>query len=161
MSKHYRTLQFQLAMLIAIVVVPSISWGYDLRGVWVGKAKGSVFGAEGSVTILEQKGENILGLVEGGNMFGSAKFKIRGKIRGNQIVGRKAGNVFQGLLYSDGTIRGNLKAVDGDTYTVFLRRKADPMRGYYPHGYGYPYGQPYQQGWGYPYGGSWVPNYGQ
>jgi hypothetical protein len=105
---------------------------FDLRGTWSGKAKGSIFGAEGTVTVVRQRGEDIYGIVEGGNFLGTAKFSISGKIRGNLIVGEKEGNVFQGFLYADGTIRGVAKTVDGESYRVFLRR-AQPMwgQGYY------------------------------
>jgi hypothetical protein len=115
---------------------------YDLRGTWQGNAKGSIFGAEGSVTVTHQRGENFSGIVEGSNFLGSAKFRIAGKIRGNVIYGAKQGNVFQGILYGDGTIRGVMKTVDGASYRIFLR-KANP--------YGNPYNNQYNWG-GYPYG---------
>lgn len=104
----------------------------DIRGPWVGSANGTIFGAKGSVNIFDQRGEDIQGLVEGGNMFGSAKFGITGKIRGNQIFGSKDGHTFHGYLYPDGTIRGLFRSVDGDTFKVFLHRP-------YPY-WGMPYG---------------------
>ncbi|MBM4327105.1 MAG: hypothetical protein FJ118_08060 [Deltaproteobacteria bacterium] len=107
---------------------------FDLRGTWVGNAKGPIFGAEGSVTITHQRGEQIHGVVEGGNFLGKAKFDIAGKVRGNYIVGEKEGNYFQGFLYADGTIRGAVKAIDGEIYRVFLRRPAYPQWGGYPYG---------------------------
>lgn len=100
----------------------STSNAYDITGVWVGNAKGSIFGAEGSVTITSQKGEEIFGIIEGGNFFGKAKFEIRGRIRGNYIFGARDGNFFHGYIYPDWTIRGVFKGMDGDTYKVFLRR---------------------------------------
>ncbi|MDQ7783338.1 MAG: hypothetical protein RDU20_10690 [Desulfomonilaceae bacterium] len=105
----------------------------DIRGPWVGSANGRIFGAKGSVNIVEQRGEDISGIVEGGNVFGTAKFGITGKVRGNHIFGMRDGHTFQGYLYPDGTIRGLFRSVDGDTYKVFLQRP-------------YPYwGIPYQQ----------------
>ena len=95
---------------------------YDIRGQWVGNAKGSIFGAEGSVTITHQNGQEIYGIVEGGNLFGRAKFTINGKIQGNHIYGDKEGHTFQGFLYPDGAIRGVFRASDGDAYNVILRR---------------------------------------
>ncbi len=77
---------------------------------------------EGSVTITSQKGEEIFGIIEGGNFFGKAKFEIRGRIRGNYIFGARDGNFFHGYIYPDWTIRGVFKGIDGDTYQVFLRR---------------------------------------
>ena len=116
---------------------PAAAQVYDIRGLWVGKAQGSVFGAEGSVNIISQKGERIQGIVEGGNFFGRAKFSISGIVKGNYIFGQKEGNIFQGIIYPDGSIRGQMTAVDGDTYQVFLRRPYPPMwGGYYPHGGG-------------------------
>jgi len=106
---------------------------YDVRGQWVGNAKGSIFGAEGSVTITRQDGEDIVGIVEGGNFLGRAKFSINGKVRGNQIYGDKEGHTFQGFLYPDGTIRGVFRDVDGDSYQVILRRPY-PMWGIPPSG---------------------------
>ncbi len=106
----------------------------DIRGMWVGNAKGNIFGAEGSVNITHQNGEDIVGIVEGGNFFGKAKFSIQGKIRGNYIFGSKDGHTFEGFLYPDWSIQGLFRAIDGDTYKVILRR-------------------PYQF-WGAPYG-SW------
>jgi hypothetical protein len=108
---------------------------YDIRGQWEGKAQGTIFGAEGTVLITYQKGEEIQGVVQGGNMFGTAKFGITGKIRGNYIFGDKEGNTFNGYLYSDGTIRGLAQAVTGEKFQVFLRR---------PYNY-----------WGMPQNGAW------
>lgn len=109
---------------------------YDIRGPWVGKAEGSIFGAEGSVNITHQVGERIRGIVEGGNFLGKAKFSIEGIIRGNQIYGEKEGHTFHGFLYPDGAIRGVFTASDGDKYRIFLRRA-------------------YPQPWGMPYQGTW------
>jgi hypothetical protein len=95
---------------------------YDIRGQWVGNAQGSIFGAEGSVTITHQNGQEIYGVVEGGNVFGRARFNINGKVHGNYIYGEKEGHTFQGYLYPDGTIRGVFRASDGDAYKVLLRR---------------------------------------
>ena len=119
----------------------------DIRGVWVGKAKGPVFGAEGSVNIRAQDGGNIEGIVEGGNFLGKARFTIRGKITGNVIHGSKDGNVFQGFLYSDATIRGTMRAINGEVYHVFLRRS-------YPYWQASPYNAPSQMPYADPYGGS-------
>jgi hypothetical protein len=102
---------------------------YDIRGQWVGNAQGKIFGAEGSVTITRQNGQEIYGIVEGGNFLGRAKFTINGKIQGNHIYGDKEGHTFEGFLYPDGTIRGLFRAADGDAYSVFLRRPY-PMWGY-------------------------------
>lgn len=103
----------------------------DIRGPWVGNAQGRIFGAKGSVYIMSQQGEDIRGVVEGGNAFGRAKFNISGKIRGNQIFGAMDGHTFSGLVLPDGTIRGVFRASDGDTYDVSLSR---------PYQYWYPYG---------------------
>jgi hypothetical protein len=107
------------------------AWGqaFNIEGVWVGQAQGPIFGAKGSVTISQQEGGVIRGIVEGGNFLGSARFSITGRIQGNRIVGQKQGNIFQGYIYQDGTIRGALRAVDGDVYQVFLRR---PYQYYLP-----------------------------
>lgn len=104
----------------------------DIRGIWEGNAQGSIFGAKGSVHIVSQQGEDIQGVVEGGNVFGRAKFTISGKVMGNQVFGSKDGHTFSGFLYPDGTIRGVFRASDGDTYSVFLRR---PYQ-YWPYPYG-------------------------
>lgn len=122
------------ALLILLSCANSMA--YDIRGVWVGNAKGSIFGAKGSVNITSQQGEEIAGIIEGGNIFGTAKFEIRGKIRGNFISGSRDGNSFEGYLYPDWSIRGVFKGIDGDTYQVFLQR---------PFNY---WGMP-QQGWPY------------
>jgi hypothetical protein len=126
-------------MLQVMVASAAIASGYDIRGQWVGNAKGPIFGAEGTVTIMRQEGENIYGIVEGGNFLGKAKFDINGKIRGNTIFGEKEGNTFHGFLYQDGSIRGLFRDITGDTYNVLLRRPYSP--------------------WGFPYGqNQWVPN---
>ncbi|MGC8657474.1 MAG: hypothetical protein ACP5U1_00200 [Desulfomonilaceae bacterium] len=124
-----------MAVLLLLVFVAN-ALAYDIRGVWVGSAQGSIFGAKGSVNITSQKGEEIAGIIEGGNMFGSAKFEIQGKIRGNYIFGSRDGNSFEGYIYPDWSIRGVFKGIDGDTYQVVLRR---------PYYY---WGAP-QQGWPY------------
>lgn len=105
----------------------------DIKGLWIGSAKGAIFGAEGSVNITHQHGEDIYGIVEGSNFFGKARFRINGKIRGNYIFGAKDGHRFQGFIYADATIRGIFTADDGDTYQIFLQR-------------------PYYWGWGAPQG---------
>jgi hypothetical protein len=107
---------------IIVASVPAFGQGYDIRGPWVGKAQGTIFGAEGSVTITQQRGEDLEGIVEGGNWLGKAKFNIIGKIRENYVFGEKEGNSFQGYLYGDGTIRGLVRAIDGSRYQIFLRR---------------------------------------
>jgi len=152
----------KLFPLIALATVLTVTWASgasapeapDIRGLWVGKAKGPVFGAEGTVTITAQDRGNIEGIVEGGNFLGKARFTIRGKITGNVIHGSKDGNVFQGVLYSDSTIRGSMRAIDGDVYEVFLRRS-------YPYWQAYPYTAPYQMPYANPYGASpynqWAP----
>ena len=120
-------------MVQVVVATVALAAGYDIRGQWVGNAKGPIFGAEGSVTIMRQDGEDIYGIVEGGNFLGKAKFDINGKIRGNTIFGEKEGNTFVGYLYADGSIRGHFKDITGDTYNVFLRRP-QPTWGV-PYGY--------------------------
>ena len=129
-----KSLVFIGLLCLSTVAFPSAGNAFDIRGIWVGKAKGPIFGAEGTVTITRQEGEDISGIVEGGNFLGTARFPIQGKIRGNYIFGDKDGNVFEGLLYGDGTIRGAVKAIDGNTYRVFLRRP-------YPYWGMSPYGQ--------------------
>jgi hypothetical protein len=124
-----------VALLTVAAHVPAFAQSYDLRGPWVGNAQGTIFGAEGSVTITRQRGEDLEGIVEGGNWLGKARFNINGKIRNNYIFGEKEGNTFQGFLYGDGTIRGLVRATDGSTYQLVLRR-------------------PYAQ-WGMPPGGMW------
>jgi hypothetical protein len=111
-----------IALLIVAAHMPAFGQGYDLRGPWVGNAQGTIFGAEGSVTITRQRGEDLEGIVEGGNWLGKARFSINGKIRNNYIFGEKEGNTFQGFLYGDGTIRGLVRATDGSTFQVVLRR---------------------------------------
>ncbi len=128
-----------LYVLISVFLVTFYSaaaFGNDIRGMWVGNAKGNIFGAEGSVNITHQNGEDISGIVEGGNFFGKAKFDIQGKIRGNYIFGSKDGHTFEGFLYPDWSIQGLFRAIDGDTYRIMLRRP-------YPT-WGYPQGP-----WGY------------
>lgn len=139
--------------IIALAALLTVTWTAgafaagevaDIRGVWVGKAKGPVFGAEGSVNITAQDGGNIEGIVEGGNFLGKARFTIKGKITGNMIQGSKDGNVFQGFLYSDATIRGTMRAINGEVYQVFLRRS-------YPYWQASPYMAPYQTPYADPY----------
>lgn len=117
------------AVLGSLAHAASRGMAYDVRGQWVGNAKGTIFGAEGSVTITHQDGEDIYGIVEGGNFLGRAKFSINGKIRGNQIYGDKEGHTFQGFLYPDGSIQGVFRDTDGDSYKVILRRPY-PMWGF-------------------------------
>ena len=132
------------AVLAADPSYPMGRAGFDLRGKWEGEAQGPVFGAKGTVTITAQQGDNIEGIVEGGNFLGTARFSIRGKVQGNMIFGNKDGNVFQGALYADSTIRGTLRAINGEVYHVFLRRPA-PAWGSFPYGaYSYPYVYPYE-----------------
>jgi hypothetical protein len=125
-----------LLLIVALMSTGAFGQNYDIRGQWVGKASGTIFGAEGSVTITSQRGEDIQGIVEGSNIFGSARFGIDGKIKGNYIFGNKQGNTFQGYLYQDGTIRGLCQAVTGEKFDVFLRR-------------------PYNNYWGMPQSGGW------
>jgi hypothetical protein len=123
---------FLWVIVLGMVASVAFGAGYDIRGQWVGNAKGPIFGAEGTVTIVRQDGENIYGVVEGSNFLGKAKFDINGKIRGYTIFGEKEGNTFQGQLYADGSIRGIFRDITGDAYKVFLRR---------PYSYwGMPYG---------------------
>lgn len=117
--------------LTVCLVTPGVA--QDIRGLWNGTAKGSIFGAEGSVNITNQRGDEIFGVVEGGNVFGKARFTISGKVRNNQIFGTKDGHSFQGFLYPDGCIRGVFRAADGDAYQVLLQRA-------YSHGWGLPPG---------------------
>jgi hypothetical protein len=131
-------------VLVGGLLVPSgaalaLEQSFDIRGPWVGNAKGRIFGAKGSVVITHQKGEDIRGIVEGSNFLGKAKFSIDGKIRGSQVFGSKEGHTFQGQLYADGTIRGLFRDSDGDEYEIFLQR---------PYAqWGMPYqGSPYQEG---------------
>lgn len=107
-------------LFVALTDLPCVAT--DIRGQWVGDAKGTIFGAKGTVNIIRQNGENFYGIVEGGNFFGTARFDIHAKIRGNYIFGSKEGHSFQGFLYPDGAIRGVFRAVDGDSYKVFLQR---------------------------------------
>lgn len=114
---------FIVAVLCAFPVMSvTLSWAMDIRGMWVGNAKGTIFGAEGSVTITHQEGEEIHGIVEGGNIFGKAKFNISGRVRDGYIFGSKDGHTFNGFLYTDGIIRGLFRSVDGDTFQVVLQR---------------------------------------
>jgi hypothetical protein len=122
-----KQLLFLLFWVVGVCLAPftvSSAWtqGYDIRGAWVGNAKGKIFGAEGSVYITRQDRDQIYGTVEGGNFFGKAKFNISGRIQGNHIFGQKDGHTFQGFLYQDGSIRGQFRASDGDTFQVVLRR---------------------------------------
>jgi len=114
---------FIVAILCAFSTLSGMSsFATDIRGLWVGNAKGTIFGAEGSVTITHQKGEEIQGIVEGGNIFGRAKFAISGRVRDGYIFGSKDGHTFNGYLYPDGMIRGLFRSVDGDTFQVLLQR---------------------------------------
>jgi hypothetical protein len=132
---------FCSALLAAVIsALPARGQNIDLRGVWTGNAKGPVFGAKGTVTITHQQGQDISGIVEGGNLLGTAKFGIRGKVRGNMIYGSMDGNHFQGYVHTDGAIRGELRAIDGETYYVFLQR-FNPYWGGVPYG-ATPYGIP-------------------
>ncbi len=137
-----------VAALSLTAAAPSFpSQNVDIRGLWVGKAEGSIFGAEGTLNITSQKGEDVYGIIEGGNTFGKAKFSVKGKIQGNMIFASKEGHTFQGQVLGDGTIRGIFRASDGSTFRVFLRRP-DPYWGSIPGQM--PYGQfPYGQ---FPYG---------
>lgn len=125
MGKHV-ILSVMLALGLAAAAPDAVRTGlcqsYDIRGPWVGSAKGSILGAEGTVTITAQQGEQIHGIVEGSNFLGKARFPIDGIIRGNYIFGSKEGHTFQGYLYGDGTIRGMFVASDGDKFSIFLRR---------------------------------------
>ncbi len=139
-----RTISCRLFLTVGVACFVTVFFaspgrGQDIRGQWNGTAKGSIFGAEGSVTITDQRGEDIFGVVEGGNVFGKAKFTISGKVRSNQIFGSKDGHTFQGFLYPDGSIRGVFRAADGDTFQVVLQRA-------------------YSDGWGFPPG--MLPQYG-
>jgi len=131
MREIYRSaLSICFGLTIAFLIcIPSHASSVDIRGLWVGNAKGTIFGAEGTVNITYQRGDDIYGIIEGGNFFGRARFAIQGKIRGYEIYGRKEGHSFRGVLYADGTIRGIFRAADGDAYEVFLRRS-----NYYWHG---------------------------
>jgi hypothetical protein len=122
---------------------PAHAQGVDIRGSWTGKAQGTIFGAEGTVLITRQEGENIAGIVEGGNIFGTAKFTITGKVRGNSIYGTKDGHVFRGFVLADGSIRGEFRASDGESFQVVLHRPY-PQWGNMPYGTQYysPYGAP-------------------
>ncbi len=124
-----------LALVVLGTVTTAFCQNFDIRGPWVGNAKGTIFGAEGTVTITRQQGQQIHGIVEGGNFLGKARFSIDATMRGNYIFGSKDGHRFQGYLYSDGAIRGLFTASDGDKFRIFLRR-------------------PYPQ-WGMPYQGTW------
>ena len=133
----------RLFLVVAVILAasPAHSSGpaaLDLRGKWQGEAQGPIFGAKGTVTITSQQGENIEGIVEGGNFLGSARFGIRGTVRGNMIYGGKDGNVFQGAVYADQSIRGTLRAINGEVYHVFLRRSSPAW------GAGMPYGAMFQ-----------------
>ncbi len=136
-----------LVLSVAFAATPAYAAGaagVDIRGKWEGEAQGPIFGAKGTVPITAQERENIEGIVEGGNFLGSARFTIRGKVRGYAIVGGKDGNMFQGLVYADSTIRGTMRAINGEVYHVFLR-KSSPSWGGMPYGAMYqPYAYPDQ-----------------
>lgn len=121
-TTHFRFLFLAVSVFLFVASAALPGFATDIRGQWVGDAKGSIFGAKGTVNIIRQNGQDFYGLVEGGNFFGTARFDINGKIRGNYIFGAKEGHSFQGFLYPDGTIRGVFRAVDGDSYRVFLQR---------------------------------------
>lgn len=132
-AKHFLHLIVILAGLVAAhTVAAEAPLAPDVRGFWTGKAQGTIFGAQGTVYIVTQQGDDIRGVVEGENMFGRAKFNIAGKVRGNHIFGTMEGHTFSGFLLSDGTIRGVFKASNGDAYNIFLRR---PYQ-YWPYPYG-------------------------
>lgn len=156
MEAYFRISCSVIVLVAVLSVLPAAGGSVDLRGVWVGKAQGPIFGAEGSVTITNQRGEDIVGIVEGGNVLGKARFGIRGKVKGNAIVGSKDGHQFQGFLYPDGTIRGAMHATNGEVYKVFLRRPYSYWGGGTPNGapFALPYGLPYGTPYGTPYG-SW------
>ena len=124
-----------LALVVPGTVRTAFCQNFDIRGPWVGNAKGAIFGAEGTVTITRQQGQQIHGIVEGGNFLGKARFAIEAIMRGNYIFGSKDGHTFQGHLYADGAIRGLFTASDGDKFRIFLRRA-------YPQ-----WGMPYQGNW--------------
>jgi hypothetical protein len=128
-----------LALGLAVAILDAVKvarcQNFDIRGPWVGNAKGTILGAEGTVTITRQQGEQIHGIVEGSNFLGKARFPIDGIIRGNYIFGSKEGHTFQGYLYGDGTIRGMFVGSEGDQFRIFLRR---------PYAQ---WGMPYQQTW--------------
>jgi hypothetical protein len=132
---HSVVLILGLVLVIPGAVQTALCQSFDIRGPWVGNAKGSIFGAEGTVTITRQDGERIQGIVEGGNFLGKAKFAIEGILRGNYIFGTKEGHTFHGFLYADGAIRGQFTDADGDRYRIFLRRPYQQ------------WGMPYQQAW--------------
>ena len=49
-----------LFALLAATPYNAFASAFDIRGLWVGSAKGTIFGAEGSVTITQQNGEDII-----------------------------------------------------------------------------------------------------
>lgn len=115
------------AVMVGLVLFPlqgMSSWIQtpDIRGLWVGKATGSIIGAEGRVLVTHQQGEDIRALVEGSNFFGKARFVIACKMRGSEIFGSLEGHTFHGFLYRDGTIRGIFRAVTGERFDVILQR---------------------------------------
>jgi hypothetical protein len=151
--------RFSLRLLLIVVAglyfaAPVAGQATDVRGSWEGTAKGRIFGAEGTMNITHQRGEDIAGMIEGGNAFGSAKFNIAGKVRGSYIFGSMDGHSFQGHLYPDGTIRGVFRAIDGDTYRVVLRRSS-PQWPQWGQQYGQQRSQQWGQQWGAPYPGMW------
>jgi hypothetical protein len=143
-GQHIGTLRVLAIFLITVSVsAPLSAQTMDIRGLWVGSAQGSIFGAEGTVTVTQQRGKDIVAMVEGGNFLGSARFPIRGYVSGNMVYGSLEGNHFRGFVYPDGTLRGELKAIDGDTYHVFLRKSYPYWAGPQPHGYFHGYGNGY------------------
>lgn len=132
-NKHFLSLiMVWVGILAANIAAAEMPMAQDIRGLWTGNAQGTIFGAQGTVYIASQQGEDIRGIVEGGNMFGRAKFNIVGKIRANRIFGTMEGHTFSGFLLPDGTIRGVFRASNGETYNIFLRR---PYQ-YWPYPYG-------------------------
>ena len=84
-----KQLLFLLFWVVGVCLAPftvSSAWtqGYDIRGGWVGNAKGKIFGAEGSVYITRQERDEIYGTVEGGNFFGKGICHSRAADNGKQ-----------------------------------------------------------------------------
>ena len=75
---NFRPLLVAVAVLVLTAICPAVH-AYDLRGEWRGEAKGSIFGAEGSVVITQHNGEDFAAIVEGGNWLGRATFDIERK----------------------------------------------------------------------------------
>jgi hypothetical protein len=137
-GQHSGTLRLLAVFLMSVFsAVPLCAQTPDLRGLWVGNAQGSIFGAEGTVNVTQQRGRDIVAMVEGSNFLGSARFGVRGYVHGNMIYGSLEGNQFRGVVYPDGTLRGEVKAIDGDTYHIFLRKSYPYWGGRQPYGYFY------------------------